>query len=249
MGISIPPPQTPAPPRAATAPGFDEWLVSHRMCRVLATHRRGASGYGRPMGAREDLLVLLEREAVGPRVLRAMEEVPRDRFVPEDVRGRAWENVPLPIGREQTISQPLVVAHMLEALDVRPGHRVLDVGTGSGWHAALLAALGGRVWSIERHPELAELARAALVGTGVEVIVGDGTEGWPEAAPYDRINVAAAATRLPAALPEQLAPGGRLVAPVGRRRQELVLVERDARGGLSSTGLGRVAFVPLVRGG
>lgn len=198
------------------------------------------------MASRAALMDLLAREVSDPRVLRAMAEVSREAFVPADLRARAWENVPLPIGEHQTISQPLVVGLMLDALRVLPGQRVLDVGTGSGWHAALLAALGGEVWSVERRPALAERARVALTGTGVEVVVGDGTEGWLPAAPYDRINVAAAAARLPAALPAQLARGGRLVAPVGRRRQELVLVTRDARGELARAGLGRVSFVPLV---
>lgn len=201
------------------------------------------------MASRTGLMTLLARETKDTRVLWAIGEISREPFVPTDVRDRVWENIPLPIGEDQTISQPLVVANMLEALDVHPGHRVLDVGTGSGWHAALLAALGGRVWSIERWPELAARARAALAGTDVEVVTGDGTKGWPPAAPYDRINVAAAAAELPVALLDQLAPGGRLVAPIGSRRQSLVLVRRGHDGALFRTDLGRVSFVPLVSDG
>lgn len=194
---------------------------------------------------RAALLAGLAREIADPRVLAALAATARERFVPAEERARAWENLPLPIGHGQTISQPLVVAKMLEVLDVRPGDRVLDVGTGSGWHAALLARLGGAVVSVERRPELAARARDALAGTGVEVRDGDGSAGWPAGAPFDRINVAAAARRLPETLVDQLAPGGRLVAPVGTRRQELLLVTRGRDGALAEERLGRVAFVPL----
>jgi protein-L-isoaspartate(D-aspartate) O-methyltransferase len=196
---------------------------------------------------RARLLDLLDREIEDPRVLEAVALVPREAFVPPDRRAEAWENHPLPIGRGQTISQPLVVARMLALLDVRPGHRVLDVGTGSGWHAALLAELGGEVWTVERHESLARAARAALDATGfgrVRVHAGDGTRGLPGEAPFDRINVAAGAEDgVPAALPAQLAPGGRLVAPVGAGEgQRLAVV--DAEGHV--TWHEPVRFVPLV---
>jgi protein-L-isoaspartate(D-aspartate) O-methyltransferase len=176
--------------------------------------------------------------------------VPRDVFVPEGLRGEAWDNVPLPIGAGQTISQPLVVARMCELLELAASDSVLDVGTGSGWHAAVLSRLAARVWSVELHPELAEAAIERLARCGIDnvvVVVGDGARGLPERGPFDAINVAAAAGgRLPEPLLEQLARRGRLVAPVGNGDQRLVLARRDAHGELSQTVLERVRFVPLV---
>ncbi len=181
------------------------------------------------------------------RVLAAIAAVPRERFVPRDQLRRAWHNEALPIGHGQTISQPLVVAHMCELLAIRPGDRVLDVGTGSGYHAAILAALGARVWSIERDPELSGFAAANLAQagiSGVRLLVGDGSRGWEDAAPYDAINVGAAAQRgVPRALTEQLKSGGRLVLPV---EDELVLIRRRPDGGLDRIGAGAVRFVPLI---
>jgi protein-L-isoaspartate(D-aspartate) O-methyltransferase len=201
------------------------------------------------MGAKR-LLAQLRRHVRDERVLAAIAAAPRDRFVPEELRNEAWENTPLPIGCGQTISQPLVVARMCELLELRGDERVLDVGTGSGWHAAVLSRLAARVWSIEMHAELAETAAATLAACGidnVEVLVGDGGRGLPEQAPFGAINVAAAAGgRVPPALLEQLAPGGRLVAPVGDRDQRLVLACRDAAGELTETTLERVRFVPLI---
>jgi protein-L-isoaspartate(D-aspartate) O-methyltransferase len=172
--------------------------------------------------------------------------------VPEKLRGEAWENAPLPIGSGQTISQPLVVARMCELLELAPTDRVLDVGTGSGYHAALLAYLAGHVWSIERHAELTEHARASLSAAGIDnvtLVVGDGSQGLPDQAPFDAINVAAAAWRsVPAALEDQLGPGGRLVAPVDGAGQRLVLVRRDDAGELHRRWLEPVRFVPLVEG-
>jgi protein-L-isoaspartate(D-aspartate) O-methyltransferase len=178
-----------------------------------------------------------------------MAAVARDRFVAAADRGRSWDNEPLPIGDGQTISQPLVVARMCELLRLRGDERVLDVGTGSGYHAAVLARLAAHVWSVERHPALAAQAAENLAEAGVRnvtLVVGDGSLGLPDAAPFDAVNVAAAATALPAALEEQLARGGRLVAPVGGRRQRLVVVVRGEDGVLSSTTHEGVRFVPLV---
>jgi protein-L-isoaspartate(D-aspartate) O-methyltransferase len=183
------------------------------------------------------------------RVLDAMRAVPRDHFVPAEMAAEAWDNAPLPIGAGQTISQPLVVARMCELLELTGGERVLDVGTGSGYHAAVLARLCRHVWSIERHAELSERAARNLRAAGVEnvtLVVGDGARGLPAEAPFDAINVAAAAlSAVPQALEAQLGPGGRLVAPVEDGDQRLCFVRRtdDA---LERRVLERVRFVPLV---
>jgi protein-L-isoaspartate(D-aspartate) O-methyltransferase len=198
---------------------------------------------------RDRLLTQLAGQVSDTRVLEAMRAVPRDRFVPEELRDEAWDNVPLPIGSGQTISQPLVVARMCEVLTLRGDERILDVGTGSGYHAAILARLGAQVWSIERHAALSEQARRNLGAAGVEnvtLVVGDGTRGLPEQAPFDAINVAAAAgAAVPRALEDQLAPGGRLVVPIEDGDQRLFVVTRT-ESGLTRTGLERVRFVPLV---
>jgi protein-L-isoaspartate(D-aspartate) O-methyltransferase len=191
------------------------------------------------------------RPAIGDeRVLAAIASMPRERFVPRSERRRAYENVALPIARGQTISQPLVVARMLEVLELRPSDRVLDVGTGSGYHAALLALLSAHVWTIERHPELTAQAEQTIQDLGLEnvtFVVGDGWEGLPEHAPFDAINVAAAAGQaVPSALEAQLADGGRLVAPVGAANQHLILVRRTETG-VQRVKLEPVRFVPLVR--
>jgi protein-L-isoaspartate(D-aspartate) O-methyltransferase len=199
----------------------------------------------------ERLAAILRGQVADERVLAAVSEVPRDRFVPEELRPEAWENIPLPIGAGQTISQPLVVARMCELLELRGDERVLDVGTGSGYHAALLARLSSWVWSLELHAELSRQAAANLAAAGIEnvtLLVGDGCRGLPEEAPFDAINVAAAAaTGVPTALEEQLAPGGRLVAPVEDDEQRLV-VERRIGDVIERRTLERVRFVPLVRG-
>ena len=203
------------------------------------------------MPAPERLMATLRRHVADRRVLEAIADVPRERFVPEDLRDEAWENIPLPIGSGQTISQPLVVARMCELLELAGDATVLDVGTGSGYHAALLARLARHVYSIEVHASLsrtaAENLRAAGVGN-VTLAVGDGSRGLPEHAPYNAINVAAAAGgKIPPALAEQLGPGGRLVAPVEDGDQRLVVARRtDA--GVALTELERVRFVPLVGG-
>jgi protein-L-isoaspartate(D-aspartate) O-methyltransferase len=184
------------------------------------------------------------------RVLEAMRSVPRDLFVPAELAGEAWENVPLPIGAGQTISQPLVVARMLEQLELKGGERILDIGTGSGYHAALLGHLGSHVWSVERHRDLSDQARRNLEAAevhNVTLIVGDGARGLPDTAPFDAINVAAAAgEHIPQALVDQLGRGGRLIAPVQTGDQRLWLVHHTPGGRFERTGLERVRFVPLV---
>jgi protein-L-isoaspartate(D-aspartate) O-methyltransferase len=195
---------------------------------------------------RETLLAELRRDVADERVLAAVASVPREEFVAPGDRSRAWANRALAIAGGQTISQPLVVARMCELLAVRPGDRVLDVGTGSGYHAAVLAALGADVVSIEVLPELSEAAAPRL--PGVELVVGDGRLGHPPRAPYDAICVAATAEdRLPGPLLDQLAPGGRLVAPLRAAGAErLVLVTRGHDGSFAQTAHEQVRFVPLV---
>jgi protein-L-isoaspartate(D-aspartate) O-methyltransferase len=183
----------------------------------------------------------------------AMRAVPRHRFVPAEVQPYAYENMPLPIAHEQTISQPVVVAFMTQLVRPRAGMRVLEVGTGSGYQAAVLAETGARVWTIEIFRALAQEARerlARLGYRGVTVRHGDGYAGWPEEAPFDAIVVTAGADAIPPALIDQLAPGGRLVMPVGDPwlDQELVLLEKDADGRVASRRVMPVRFVPLLRG-
>jgi protein-L-isoaspartate(D-aspartate) O-methyltransferase len=189
------------------------------------------------------------RDVEDERVLAAMAKVPRELFVPPDLRKRAYDDAALPIGSGQTISQPYMVARICEALSLRGHERVLDVGTGSGYQAAVLAELAGEVHTIERVPELADQARETLAAAGyghVRVHVGDGTLGLPELAPFVAIAVAAAAPRIPEALYEQLEPRGRLVVPVGRRRgQELQLVIRSPEGPAVVRSV-PCRFVPLV---
>lgn len=183
------------------------------------------------------------------KVLAAMLKVPRHRFVASDARPYAYADSPIRIGSGQTISQPYIVALMTELLGVEADHRVLDVGTGSGYQAAILAELAAEVHSIERHPELAETAREALESLGyknIRVYVGDGTQGYEPAAPYDRIIVAAAGPSAPQALLDQLTDGGRLVIPVGPRySQRLEVWERAGDDFNKSTNI-PVVFVPLI---
>jgi protein-L-isoaspartate(D-aspartate) O-methyltransferase len=199
------------------------------------------------------LLMELRRNGIADdKVLGTIERVPREKFVPATFWDQAYENVALPIGNGQTISQPYVVARMTEALELGDRHKVLEIGTGSGYQTAVLARLCRRVFSIERHRALlrqAELRLAELRLHNVTVRYGDGTKGWPEQAPFDRIIVTAAAAELPAQLTESLAMGGILVAPIGeeRREQRLVRIRRD-ESGFTTEELGIVRFVPLVAG-
>jgi protein-L-isoaspartate(D-aspartate) O-methyltransferase len=192
------------------------------------------------------------RENIDPRVLAVMGKVPRHEFVSDELRDVAYSNQPLPIGYGQTISQPLIVALMTDLLQLEPDQVVLEVGTGSGYHAAVVAGLARRVYTIEIIPALAETAARRLARLGynnVEVRSGDGYYGWESAAPFDRILVTAAASHLPPPLIEQLRPGGRMVIPVGGAFmfQYLVLVEKDADGGIHTRQLLPVRFVPLTR--
>jgi protein-L-isoaspartate(D-aspartate) O-methyltransferase len=194
---------------------------------------------------------LVARGIRDPDVLGAMRSVPREAFLPPELEEFAYEDAPLPIERGQTISQPYIVALMTAAAQLRPGDRVLEVGTGSGYAAAVLARIARDVYTIERHEDLARVAaeRLARLGFGnVSVRHGDGTLGWPEHAPYDAIIVAAGGPNVPEALVEQLAPGGRLVIPVGEGRsvQRLLRVTRTADGRLRQDELGDVRFVPLI---
>ena len=193
------------------------------------------------------------RDRLDPRVAAAVGRVPRHRFVPPQLVGRAYENRPLPIGHEQTISQPFIVALMTELVDPKPTDRVLEIGTGSGYQAAVLAELVARVYTIEIVRPLGEQAAAVLASLGyrnVETRIGDGYLGWPEAAPFDAIVVTAAPDHMPQPLIDQLAPGGRLVAPVGSRFgvQTLQLLRKDAQGRAVTRSVLEVRFVPLTRG-
>jgi len=192
---------------------------------------------------------LRRRGIADERVLAAMERVPRELFVPEPYRDRAYDDAALPIGEEQTISQPFMVARICEVLAVREGDRVLDVGTGSGYQAAVLAELAAEVHTIERIPGLAEGARGALAAAGygrVQVHVGDGSQGLADHAPFGAIAVAAAAPEVPESLYDQLEPGGRLAVPVGGRRgQELQLVVRSPEGPAVLRSV-PCRFVPLI---
>jgi len=185
-----------------------------------------------------------------PLVLDAMAAVPRHLFVPRELEEQAYQDEPLPIGLNQTISQPYIVALMTQALQLQPTSRVLEIGTGSGYQAAVLATITPHVWSVETLPLLAEMARDRLARLGYPVMVkqGEGRLGWPEHAPYDGIIVTAAPAEVPPALVQQLAPEGRLVIPVGGSHWDQVLwqIVKHPEGQLSAQRLGEVRFVPLT---
>lgn len=192
---------------------------------------------------------LAGRDIRDPRVLAAMRRVPRHLFVPMPQRVSAYEDYPLPIGHGQTISQPYIVAYMTQALKIEPAHKVLEVGTGSGYQAAVLGELAAEVYTIEIVAPLAERAKAALAGAGyanVHVRHGDGYEGWPEEAPFDAIMVTAAPDHVPPPLIRQLAVGGRMIIPVGSGYQELRLIEKTDEGVIERSTI-PVRFVPLTR--
>jgi protein-L-isoaspartate(D-aspartate) O-methyltransferase len=209
---------------------------------------------GEPRRAERLEMVEEQIEARGirdPRVIDAMRAVPRHAFVPEQYASFAYQDRPLPIGHDQTISQPYIVAYMSEALTVSPEHRVLEIGTGSGYQAAVLGRLAKEVYTIEIVPELARRARETLHSLGfehVQVREGDGYAGWPEKAPFDRIMVTAAPEQIPQPLIDQLAPGGLMVIPVGGRdeTQWMTIVEKTSSGVVQRRTI-PVAFVPFTR--
>jgi protein-L-isoaspartate(D-aspartate) O-methyltransferase len=219
--------QRPAPPLVQEAPDYAE-----ARARMVSEQLRG-------------------RDIRDERVLEVMSRVPRHFFVPEAMRSRAYEDYPLPIGHDQTISQPYIVGFMTQALEVEPKHKVLEIGTGSGYQAAVLAELAQAVYTIEIVEPLGETARKTLESLGyrnVHVRIGDGYLGWPEQAPFDRIMVTAAPEEVPPALVEQLAVGGRMAVPVGTVYQELRIL-RKTRTGLELLDSMPVRFVPMVKGG
>jgi protein-L-isoaspartate(D-aspartate) O-methyltransferase len=203
---------------------------------------------------RMEFLLTLRRRGISDKaVLRAMDEVPRERFVEPALVDSSYADQALPIACGQTISQPYVVAYMTEQLNVRPHHRVLEIGTGSGYQAAVLGEMAREVWSIEVIPALARTAASALAGEGysnIQLRIGNGALGWPDQAPFDAIIVTAAGPEIPPALIEQLGPGGRMIIPVGPHHldQELVLVTKDPAGAVTRRGILPVAFVPLTGG-
>ena len=192
----------------------------------------------------------IDRDRLDRRVLAAMAEVPRHDFVPREFQHLAYEDSPIPIGCDKTTSQPFMVALMTDLLGIQPGESVLEIGTGIGYHAAILAELAKAVYTVEIHEELARDAcsRLAALGYGnVQFKIGDGAQGWPEHAPFDRILVAAAPGLLPAALIQQLRPGGRMVVPAGLPDdQQLLVVDKDADGHITTREVLQVVFSPLI---
>jgi protein-L-isoaspartate(D-aspartate) O-methyltransferase len=225
--------------RAAAARAADHAQARDRMLREIEQRMRDTAGS-------------TGRNALSPAVRRALGRVQRHRFVPPELAAQAYDDHPLPIGHGQTISQPFIVALMTELLDPKPTDVVLEVGTGSGYQAALLAECVRRVHTIEIVAPLGERARALLAELGyrnIEVRIGDGYQGWPQAAPFDAIVVTAAPDHVPQPLVEQLKPGGRLVIPVGPQiaGQDLLLITKSADGRTVSRRTLPVRFVPLTR--
>jgi protein-L-isoaspartate(D-aspartate) O-methyltransferase len=244
----------------------DRWRRNLALCAVLAIPTPGlaeARDEEQHAGRRAEMIRVIERYArsttrtLGRRhidtvVLEVMEQTPRHLFVPARLRKHAYDDRPLPIGYGQTISQPFIVALMTDLLTVEPDDVVLEVGTGSGYQAAVLAPLVGRVCSIEIIPQLGQTAAERLTAGGyanIETRIGDGYYGWPECGPFDGIVVTAAASHVPPPLIEQLKPGGRMVIPVGGpfTTQRLMLVEKSAEGRITTRQLLAVSFVPFTR--
>jgi len=194
---------------------------------------------------------IVKRGIRNPALLRAISDTPRHLFVPIALRGSAYEDRPLPIGHGQTISQPYIVASMTDLLDPRPTDKILEIGTGSGYQAAILARLAGHVYSIEIVDALAKQAAQILRDQHLDNITirtGDGYQGWPEQAPFDKIILTAAPPEVPSVLLTQLKPGGRLIAPIGTQWQELVVFDKDAQGKIKQRNVYPVVFVPMVPG-
>lgn len=190
----------------------------------------------------------LGRSALGAGLREALLKVPRHLFVPPQLMAVAYQDTPLPIGFDKTVSQPFISAAMIDLLNLAPGMRVLEVGTGLGYQTAILAELGARVWSVEIVEEFAETAgmRLAALGYDVAIRVGDGSRGWPQHAPFDAIIVSAAPAAVPPPLIEQLAPGGRMILPVGtREKQQLTFVDRSSDGEVTSRTVMPVMFSQL----
>jgi protein-L-isoaspartate(D-aspartate) O-methyltransferase len=222
------------------------------LLRPKLKERAGAIAISDGFRARREAMVAGQIEARGvrdPGVLKAMREVPRHEFVPVELKNAAYDDRPLSIGLDQTISQPYIVAYMTEALGLKPGDKVLEIGTGSGYQAAVLASITNKVFSVEIICELERSARETLVRLGyssVRTVCADGYKGWPEEAPFDAIMVTAAPEHVPQPLLDQLKPGGRLVMPVGTRlSQELVLIRRTGTG-FRKESLIPVIFVPMT---
>jgi len=234
------------PPPAAPAPPPEPGLLDEPAAEVPPDTE--AARAAREAMVKETIEARGVRDAA---VLRAMRSVPRHRFVPADARADAYDDRPLPIGLDQTISQPYIVASMTEEARIRPGDRVLEIGTGSGYQAAVLAEVASEVLTVEIKEPLARRASAVLKGAGyakVKVRHADGYHGWPERAPFDAILVTAAAPHVPPPLVRQLRPGGRMVVPVGSAFavQDLVLVTKDEEGKVRTRSLYAVRFVPLT---
>ena len=229
-------------------------LVPLRFALMLGVAVGQAPAPADPYRSRRLNMVKDQIEARGvkhPKVLAAMRTVPRELFVPESVRPQAYDDQPLPIGFGQTISQPFIVSLMTELLDPKKNHRVLEIGAGSGYQAAILSLLAGELYSIEIVPELARSAAETLRSLGFRNVLvreGDGYRGWPEKAPFDRIILTAAPPEIPQTLLDELRPGGRLVAPVGVEAQDLVVVEKSADGKTTTRSVLPVRFVPMKKG-